>query len=557
MGAFKELTMWQALHDTVEKYPNHEALVCPEFGIRMNYTEFYQKCREVAKGLIAVGIQKGDHVSLWATNVPEWVYLQFALGMIGGVMVTVNTNYKSHELEYLLKQSDSTTLFMIEGYRDSNYYEIVRQIIPDLDETKPGNINAENLPMLKNIVFIGKRDSTPGMFTFDDVLLMGSSLSDAELDKRIQECHIHDVINMQYTSGTTGFPKGVMLTHYNIVNNAIMVGDVMGMTANDRLLIHVPLFHCFGCVMSTLNCVTHGSTMVVMESFDPLKSLKAIQDEKCTAINGVPTMFIAMLNHPDFSKYDMSSLRTGIMAGAPCPVETMNQVRTLMHCPEVVIAFGQTECSPVMTMTRRDDPVDLRVSTVGRLLPGIEGKIVDPETGEDLPPNTQGEIVTRSACVMKGYYKMPEATANAIDNDGWLHTGDLGSVDENGYFKVTGRIKDMIIRGGENIYPREIEEFLLTNPKIKDVQVVGIPDEKYGEQVLAVIQLKDGQTATAEEMVTFCTGKIARHKIPRYWEFVDSFPMTASGKVQKYKLRDIFAQKYGKVKSVFEVMQKQ
>lgn len=557
MGAFKELTMWQALHDTVEKYPDSEALVCPEFGIRMTYAQFYQKCREVAKGLIALGIQKGDHVSLWATNVPEWVYLQFSLGMIGGVLVTVNTNYKSHELEYLLKQSDSTTLFMIEGYRDSNYYQIIREIIPNLDETQPGNINATNLPMLKNIVFIGKRDSLPGMFTFDDIVLMGSSLSDAELDKRINECDIHDVINMQYTSGTTGFPKGVMLTHYNIVNNAIMVGDVMGMTSSDRLLIHVPLFHCFGCVMSTLNCVTHGSTMVVMEYFDPLKSLQAVQNEKCTAINGVPTMFIAMLNHPDFSKYDMSTLRTGIMAGAPCPVETMNQVRTIMHCPEVVIAFGQTECSPVMTMTRRDDPVDLRVSTVGRLLPGIEGKIVDPETGEDLPPNTQGEIVTRSACVMKGYYKMPEATTNAIDKEGWLHTGDLGSVDENGYFKVTGRIKDMIIRGGENIYPREIEEFLLTNPKIKDVQVVGIPDEKYGEQVLAVIQLKDGQSATAEEMVQFCTGRIARHKIPKYWEFVDTFPMTASGKIQKYKLRDMFAQKYGKAASVFEAIQKQ
>ncbi|HPK44667.1 MAG TPA: AMP-binding protein, partial [Spirochaetota bacterium] len=314
---------------------------------------------------------------------------------------------------------------------------------------------------------------------------------------------------------------------------------------------HVPLFHCFGCVMSTLNCVTHGAAMVVMESFDPLKSLQAVASEKCTAINGVPTMFIAMLNHPDFDSYDMSSLRTGIMAGAPCPVETMNQVRTRMHCPDIVIAFGQTESSPVMTMTRRDDPVSLRVSTIGRLLPDIEGKIVDPETGEDLPPNIQGEIVTRSACVMKGYYKMPEATANAIDKDGWLHTGDLGSVDENGYFKVTGRIKDMIIRGGENIYPREIEEFLLTNQNIQDVQVVGIPDEKYGEQVLAVIQLKEGQSSSAEEMVAFCTGRIARHKIPKYWEFVKAFPMTASGKVQKYKLREMFASKYGMAASVF------
>lgn len=552
--AFKDVTIWKVLHDAAEKYPAHEALVCPEFGVRMNYTQFYEKCREVSKGLIALGIKKGDHVSLWATNVPEWPYLQFSLGMIGAVLVTVNTNYKSHELEYLLRQSDSTTLFLIESYRDSNYYQIVREIITGLDSSKPGMTNAPNLPMLKNIVYIGKRDATPGMFRFEDIVSMGSSVSNAELDKRISECSTHDVINMQYTSGTTGFPKGVMLTHYNIVNNARMVGDVMGMTADDKLLIHVPLFHCFGCVMSTLNCVTHGSAMVVLESFDPLKSLQAVQDEKCTAINGVPTMFIAMLNHPDFSKYNMSSLRTGIMAGAPCPVETMNQVRTLMHCPEVVIAFGQTECSPVMTMTRRDDPVDLRVSTVGRLMPDMEGKIIDPETGEDMAANAQGEIVTRSACVMKGYYKMDEATANAIDKDGWLHTGDLGSVDENGYFKVTGRIKDMIIRGGENIYPREIEEFLLTNPKVQDVQVVGIPDEKYGEQVLAVIHLKEGQSSSENDMVAFCTGKIARYKIPKYWEFVHAFPMTASGKIQKYKLRDTYTEKYSKIKSVFDVM---
>ncbi|HOE20131.1 MAG TPA: AMP-binding protein [Spirochaetota bacterium] len=549
--AFKRLTIGKALYDTVEKYPDHEALVCPEFGVRLTYKQFYQKCREVASGLIALGVKKGDHVSVWATNVPEWVYLQFSLGMIGGVLVTVNTSYKSHELEYQLKQSDSTTLFMIEGYRDSNYYQIVRELIPNLDCAQPGMVNAQKLPMLKNIVYIGKRDATPGMFTFNDIVLLGNSITDETLDKRISECDVDDVINMQYTSGTTGFPKGVMLTHYNIVNNGLMVGDVMGTSPHDKLLIHVPLFHCFGCVMSTLNCVTHGATMVVMESFDPLKSLQAVASEKCTAINGVPTMFIAMLNLPDFNNYDMSSLRTGIMAGAPCPVETMNQVRTLMHCPDIAIAFGQTESSPVMTMTRRDDPVSLRVSTIGRLLPDIEGKIVDPETGEDLPPNTQGEIVTRSACVMKGYYKMPEATANAIDKDGWLHTGDLGSVDENGYFKVTGRIKDMIIRGGENIYPREIEEFLLTNQNIQDVQVVGIPDEKYGEQVLAAIQLKEGQSPSAEEMIAFCTGKIARHKIPKYWEFVKTFPLTASGKVQKYKLREMFASKYGMAASVF------
>jgi fatty-acyl-CoA synthase len=348
---------------------------------------------------------------------------------------------------------------------------------------------------------------------------------------------------MQYSSGTTGFPKGVMLTHYNIINNAMMVGDVMGMTEKDRLLIQVPLFHCFGCVMSSMNCVCHGSTMVVMESFDPLKSLQFIEKEKCTAVNGVPTMFIAILNHEDFYKYDTTSLRTGIMAGAPCPVEAMKRVMEDMHCNEIVIAFGQTECSPVMTMTRRDDPIELRVSTVGTLFDGVEGKVIDPETGEDLPADTQGEIITRSPCIMKGYYKMPEETEEAIDNNGWLHTGDLGTIDEKGYFKITGRIKDMIIRGGENIYPREIEEFLHTNPKVKDVYVVGVPDEKYGEQILAAIILKNGEGASDSEFIEFCKGKIARHKIPKYWEFREEVPMTASGKVQKYKLVESFAKK--------------
>ena len=365
-----------------------------------------------------------------------------------------------------------------------------------------------------------------------------------ELAKRENMVQFNDVVNMQYTSGTTGFPKGVMLTHYNIINNARMVGDVMGMTEKDRLLIQVPLFHCFGCVMSSLNCMVHGSTMVLVEYFDPAKALKYIEQEKCTAINGVPTMFIAILGHAEFSKYSMKSLRTGIMAGAPCPIDTMNQVIEIMHCPEVVIAFGQTESSPVMTMTRRDDPIDLRVATVGRLLPDIEGKIIDPATGDDLPPDVQGEIVTRSSCVMKGYYKMQDETAYAIDKDGWLHTGDLGTVDEHGYFKVTGRIKEMIIRGGENIYPREIEEYLRKNTKVMDVYVVGIPDKKYGEQVLAAIMLKPGEKATDNEFISFCQGKIARHKIPRYWEFVESVPMTASGKVQKFKMVEQYAQKY-------------
>lgn len=544
MSGFVNKTMGSVIEETAGRFPDHLALIAPQFQVRLNYRELYEQCRKTARGLMAMGVRRGDHVSVWTTNVPEWVYLQFALGMVGGILVTINTNYQSHELDYILRQSDSTTLFLIDRYRDTSFYETVRQIIPDLDSCEPGKLASSKLPVLKNIVYIGNRESTPGMFKFSDLIAMGESVSEQELDDRMKTLTDDDVINMQYTSGTTGFPKGVMLTHHNVINNARMVGDVMGLTEKDTLLIQVPVFHCFGCVMSTLNSVYHASAMVLLESFDPQLSLEAIRREKCTAINGVPTMFIAMLHHSDFDRYDMTSLRTGIMAGAPCPVEAMNQVRTKMHCSEVVIAFGQTESAPVMTMTRRDDPVELRVATVGRLLPDIEGKIIDPETGEDLPADAQGEIVTRSACVMKGYYKMPEATTAAIDADGWLHTGDLGEIDPNGYFKVTGRIKDMIIRGGENIYPRELEEFIFTHPKVQNVQVVGIPDPKYGEQVLAAIHLKNGNQATAEEFIEFCKGKIARHKIPKYWEFVDEYPMTASGKIQKFKIKEMFEKKY-------------
>ena len=544
MSGFVNKTIGQVVKEAALIYPGNPALIQPEFKLRQDYRDFYASCRETAKGLMALGVKRGDKVSVWATNIPQWVYLQFSLGMIGGILVTVNTNYQSHELLYILEQSDSTTLFLMDSYRDTSFYNTVRNVMPEVEDCKPGHLACAKLPLMKNIVYIGEKVSTPGMFKFTDMINMGKSIPDQELAERMNSLDDQDVINMQYTSGTTGFPKGVMLTHHNIVNNARMVGDVMGMTDRDRLLIHVPLFHCFGCVMSTLNCVYHASAMVLLESFDPAKSLQTIASERCTAVNGVPTMFVAMLHHPDFDNYDLSSLRTGTMAGALCPEETMNQVRTKMHCPEVVIAFGQTECSPVMTMTRRDDPVNLRVTTVGTLLPDVEGKIIDPETGDETPVNVQGEIVTRSACVMRGYYKMPEETSGDIDKEGWLHTGDLGEVDQNGYFKVTGRIKDMIIRGGENIYPRELENFLYGHPKVMNVQVVGIPDKKYGEQVLAAIQLKDGQKATAEEFIEFCKGKIARHKIPKYWEFVDSYPMTASGKIQKFKLIEIFSEKY-------------
>ncbi len=543
MPGFRTITMGRLLRDTAAQFSENTALVCSESGVRETYREFLDSCTRVAKGFLAMGVKKGDHVSVWTTNVPEWLHLQFGLGMIGAVLVTVNTNCKSHELEYILRQSDSTTLIHIEEYRGTNFSQIVRELVPEAKGVDVGKIQSARFPFLKNVICIKNKKQSKDRLYFDDIVRLGEAVSDEELRNREMSLDTDEVVNMQYTSGTTGFPKGVMLTHRNIINNAIMVGDVMGMTEDDRLLIQVPLFHCFGCVMSSLNCVCHGSTMVVIESFDPRKALEYVEKERCTAINGVPTMFIAILNHPDFAAFDLSSLRTGIMAGAPCPEETMKSVMTQMHCPEITIAYGQTESSPVMTMTRRDDPVDLRVSTVGRLFDGIEGKVIDLEKGGELPPHTQGEIVTRSPCVMKGYYKMPEETAAAIDGEGWLHTGDLGTVDENGYFRITGRIKDMIIRGGENIYPREIEEFLYQHPKVKDVYVVGIPDEKFGEQILASIELKEGQTATAEEFQDFCTGRIARHKIPKYWEFNAPIPLTASGKVQKFKLAEEFLER--------------
>ncbi len=547
MSEFGNMSMGKLLRRSASAFPERDALICPEFGVRETYSEFLDSCTKVAKGFMAIGVKKGDHVSVWTTNVPQWLYLQFGLGMIGAVLVTVNTNYKSHELEYILNQSDSTTLVHVEEYRGTSFSRIVREMVPEIEGPDVEKVRSNRLPSLKNIIRIGNKGCEGRTCCFDDVVRLGGAVSNEELRNREMSVDVDDVVNMQYTSGTTGFPKGVMLTHHNIINNAGMVGDVMGMTEEDRLLIQVPLFHCFGCVMSSLNCVYHGSTMIVMESFDPRKALEFVEKERCTAINGVPTMFIAILNHPDFEKFDLSSLRTGIMAGAPCPEEAMKSVMTRMHCPEITIAYGQTESSPVMTMTRRDDPVDLRVSTVGRLFDGVEGRVVDPETGKDLPPDTQGEIVTRSPCVMKGYYKMPQETAEAIDAEGWLHTGDLGAVDAEGYFRVTGRIKDMIIRGGENIYPREIEEFLSRHPKVKDVYVVGIPDKKYGEQILASVELKDGETATADEFAEFCTGKIARHKIPKYWEFNAPIPLTASGKVQKFKLAEQFvARRQGK-----------
>jgi fatty-acyl-CoA synthase len=495
-------------------------------------------CNQVAKGLLRLGIKKGDHLSIWAYNVPEWVILQFATAKIGAVLVTVNTSYKSAELKYILSQSDSKTLFLVKSFKDSDYVQILYEVVPELKEAEPGNLVSASLPWLKNVIFIGA-DTPAGMLNFQHIMDLGGMCRTGIWRLWNATLHNHEVINMQYTSGTTGFPKGVMLTHQNIINNGFNIGECMKLTEKDRLCIPVPFFHCFGCVLGVMACVTHASTMVPVEIFDPLKVLQAIEKEHCTAVHGVPTMFIAELEHPEFSKFDLTSLRTGIMAGSTCPIEVMKQVIRDMHASEITIAYGQTEASPVITQTRTEDPIELRVATVGRALPDVEVKIVDIETGSTLPPGKQGELCSRGYLVMKGYYKMPEETAKAIDADGWLHTGDLAVMDENGYCKITGRIKNMIIRGGENIYPREIEEYLFTHPKISDVQIYGVPDRKYGEQVMAAIILKKEAEMTENEVRDFCKGKIANNKVPKYVKFVSSFPMTASGKIQKFKLREM------------------
>lgn len=533
-----DCTIGKLLDGMAERFPDNEALVYHERALRYSYREFNEICRTVAKGLLRLGIRKGDNVSIWAYNVPEWVILQFATAKIGAILVTVNTSYKSAELEYILKQSDSGTLFMVRSFKDSDYIRIISDVIPELSGSRPGSLESARLPFLKNVIFIG--DETPdGMLNFGGILELGATVSDDELAAVEATLDCHETVNMQYTSGTTGFPKGVMLTHFNLINNGFNIGECMKFTENDRLCIPVPFFHCFGCVLAVLACVTHGSTMLPVEIFDPLKVLQTIEKERCTAVHGVPTMFIAELEHPDFSNFDLSSLRSGIMAGSNCPIEVMKKVINQMHASEITIAYGQTESSPVITQTRTDDAIELRVSTVGRALPDVEVKIVDIETGATLPPGKQGELCTRGYLVMKGYYKMPEETAKAIDADKWLHTGDLAIMDENGYCKITGRIKNMIIRGGENIYPREIEEFLYTHPKISDIQIYGVPDRKYGEQVMAAVIVKKGVEMTEDEVREFCAGKIANYKIPRYVRFVESYPMTASGKIQKFKMREM------------------
>jgi len=534
----REETVPGVLERTAEKFPNNDALVYPKRGLRYTYREFNGECDRLAKSLLKLGIKGGDRVAVWAFNVPEWVLLQFATAKIGAVLVTVNTSYKAKELEYLLKQSDSTSLFLVQEFKDVNYVDTLYSVVPELKNAEPGKLKSEKLPFLKNIVFIGE-GKHPGMFSFREIMELGKGVSDKELAEARAKVKPHDVINMQYTSGTTGFPKGVMLTHYNIVNNARFTGKFQNFSEKDRLCIPIPFFHCFGCVLGTLGCVVVGATMVPIEIFKPDEVLEAVQAEKCTALYGVPTMFIMELNSPNFSKYDLSSLRTGVMAGSPCPIDTMHKAIDKMHMKEITIGYGLTEASPVITQTAIDDPIEARVETVGKAHSNQEVLIVKPGTNEELPRGEPGELIVRGYNIMKGYYKMPDKTTGTIDKQGFLHSADLASMDKDGYVRIHGRIDDMIIRGGENVYPREVEEFLYTNPKVKDVAVIGIPSGTFGEEVMAYIVLKEGQSATEEEIIKYCKENFSRYKAPRHVRFVEKFPMTASGKVQKFKLREI------------------
>ena len=551
-GVDPNSTIGNMLDRQVARYADRDALVHAETGVRYTYSEFQAQVERVARGLMALGIQHGHHVGIWATNYSEWVLTQFATAKIGAVMVNVNPAYRTHELAYVLEQSEANALIIIGRFRNSDYVAMLNEVVPELKESNPGELRSSRFPYLHHVIHIpphgddANSDTPEGMWGWDEMVAKHIEVSPAQLSARQAECRPDDPVNIQYTSGTTGNPKGAMLTHHNLVANAVYVGDCIELTEVDRLCIPVPFYHCFGCVMGNLGCITHGSAIIIpSEHFDPLKTLQALDRERCTALYGVPTMFIAQLGHPDFDSFDVTSLRTGIMAGSPCPIEVMRQVIDRMGADQMTIAYGQTEASPVITQTLTTDSIERRVSTVGKVLPGVEARVVDPETGQEVGPDVQGELQTRSSMVMLGYYNMPEATAAAIDDEAWLHTGDLATVDADGYYRITGRLKDMIIRGGENVYPREIEEFLYTHPKISDVQVIGVPDERFVEEVMAWVTLKPGELATPEEIREFCQGKIAHYKIPRYVKITSEFPMTVTGKIQKFRMREMAVEELG------------
>lgn len=545
METLREITLGQMLDETISKYPDNEALVYVDRDFRLTYSEFGDLVDKLAKGLMALGVKKGEKVAIWATNIPYWVALQFATAKMGAVLLTVNTRYKRSELSYLLKQSETENLFIIDGYRDTDYVETIYGLVPELRSQQRGFLHSDTYPHLKRVFFLG-HEKHRGMYSIPEILSMSVVVADDEYKKRQDSLSPHDVVNMQYTSGTTGFPKGVMLSHYNIGNNGFWIGENQVLRENDRVCLPVPLFHCFGCVLGVLAAVSHGSTMVIIEDFDTIQVMASVEQERCTALYGVPTMFISILQHSLFEKFDFSSLRTGIMAGSPCPIEVMKQCIDKMYLKEITICYGLTEASPVMSQTLVDDDIQYRVESIGRAMPGIEIRIVDPETNNVLGNYEKGEICCRGYNIMKGYYNQPEETASVIDREGWLHSGDLGYLDEKGYLYITGRHKDMIIRGGENIYPREIEEYLYNMEQISDVQVVGVPNEKYGEEVGAFIIPKEGAVLSEEDVKDFCRGQISWFKVPKHVFFVDSYPMTASGKIQKYKLVELSEELVGK-----------
>src|SRR5579883_1443739 len=531
------LTIGDMFDQTAATYPDQPALISRHQNIRLTYRELQAQVDQCARALLHLGITKGQRVGIWSPNRAEWCITQFATAKIGAILVNINPSYRLLELEYVLNQSGCSAIVIAAAFKTSNYTEMLNSLAPELAHCEIGKLQSEKLPELRTVIRMGE-DRVPGMLPWPELMALGERVSQEELQRVQREQEFDDPINIQYTSGTTGFPKGATLSHHNILNNGYFVARLQNFTHEDKLCIPVPLYHCFGMVMGNLGCVTHGATMVYpSEGFEPLAVLETVQEEKCTALYGVPTMFIAELDHPDFSKFDLSSLRTGVMAGSPCPVEVMKKVILLMHMSEVEICYGMTETSPVSTQTRIDAPLDKRVSTVGVIHPHLEIKIVDPNTGQVVPIGKPGELCTRGYSVMLGYWNNPEATAEAIDRARWMHTGDLATMDTEGYINIVGRIKDMIIRGGENVYPREIEEFLYTHPKVSDVQVIGLPDPKYGEEIAAWVKVKPGEQLTEGELKEYCKGKIAHYKVPRYIKFVDEFPMTVTGKIQKFLMR--------------------
>jgi fatty-acyl-CoA synthase len=531
------LTIGDMFDQTAEKYSDNPALIARQQNVRLTYRELQSAVNQCAKGLLQLGFKKGDRIGIWAPNRAEWCITQFATSKIGVILVNINPSYRLNELEYVLNQSGCSAIIIAAAFKTSDYTGMLQTLAPELQQCAPGQLKAEKLPPLTTVIRIGP-DKVPGMLSWDELMTLGTPVSDEQLRQRQRQQEFDDPINIQYTSGTTGFPKGATLSHHNILNNGYFVAHLQGFTPADKVCIPVPLYHCFGMVMANLGCITHGATMVYpSEGFEPLAVLETVQAEKCTVLYGVPTMFIAELAHADFAKFDLTSLRTGVMAGSPCPTEVMKKVISLMHMRDVEICYGMTETSPVSTQTRLDAPLDKRVGTVGQVSPHLEVKIVDPATGQIVPTDKPGELCTRGYSVMIGYWNNPEATMAAIDSAHWMHTGDLATMDAEGYVNIVGRIKDLIIRGGENVYPREVEEFLYTHPKISDVQVIGVPDPKYGEEIVAWVKLNDGAQATPEEIQEFCKGQIAHYKVPRHIIFVENFPMTVTGKIQKYLMR--------------------